>query len=294
MKSTSITSTLNTPTLSVPPVFAAFVKEQPTKANPMKQSRLHCPIVLSLALSGLLLWQAPLQAAGQDDQIEAAAQSSYVFKTFLTDEAIKTEAKDGVVTLSGVVTADSHKYLAENTVSSLPGVTSVVNLITVKEGAPEYSDTWLYLKVKSALAMHRSLSVFSTKVVMKEGVVTLKGEASSQAQKELATEYAKDVDGIKGVNNEMTVATTPEKPVQTIAEMIDDASITAQVRVALLSHRSTSALTTSVSTLAGVVTVGGKAANVAEKDLVTKLVIDINGVVSVVNNMKVEPAVSKQ
>lgn len=252
------------------------------------------PIILSLIICTLTFGSWPLHAADQDDQIEAAAQSSYVFKTFLVDESIRAESKDGVVTLTGAVVADSHKFLAENTVSSLPGVKSVINQITVKEGAPEHSDTWLYLKVKSALAMHRSLSVFSTQVEMKEGVVTLRGKASSQAQKELATEYAKDVEGIKDVNNEMTVATTPEAPPQTILEMIDDASITAQVRVALLSHRSTSALTTKVTTRAGIVTVSGKAANLAEKDLVTKLVTDINGVRSVINFMTVEPVVSKQ
>jgi len=252
------------------------------------------PIILTLIIWAMALGSPSLRATGQDDQIEAAAQSSYVFKTFLVDESIRAKSKDGVVTLTGVVVADSHKFLAENTVSSLPGVKSVINLIMVKEGAPEHSDTWLYLKVKSALAMHRSLSVFSTQVVMKEGVVTLKGEASSQAQKELATEYAKDVEGIKDVNNEMTVAEAPESPPQTIMEMIDDASITAQVRVALLSHRSTSALTTKVTTHAGTVTVSGKAANMAEKDLVTKLVTDINGVKSVINHMTIEPAVSKQ
>jgi osmotically-inducible protein OsmY len=62
--------------------------------------------------------------------------------------------------------------------------------------------------------------------------------------------------------------------------------------MALMSHRSTSAFKTSVATLEGVVTVGGSAKNAAEKDLVTKLVTDINGVKSVVNNMVVEPVVS--
>jgi len=54
------------------------------------------------------------------------------------------------------------------------------------------------------------------------------------------------------------------------------------------SHRSTSAVNTTVTTTDGVVTLGGKAKNAAEKDLVTKLVTDINGVKSVVNNMSVE------
>ena len=74
------------------------------------------------------------------------------------------------------------------------------------------------------------------------------------AQKELTTEYAKDVEGVKEVKNEMTIAKTPAKPDETIGEKIDDASITAQVKSSLLSHRSTSALKTKVETTDGVVT----------------------------------------
>jgi osmotically-inducible protein OsmY len=59
-----------------------------------------------------------------------------------------------------------------------------------------------------------------------------------------------------------------------------------------MSHHSTSALHTSVSTTDGVVTVGGIAANAAEKSLVTKLATDINGVTSVINNMTVAAPVA--
>jgi osmotically-inducible protein OsmY len=53
-------------------------------------------------------------------------------------------------------------------------------------------------------------------------------------------------------------------------------------------------LHTTVSTTDGVVTVGGIAKNDAEKTLVTKLVTDINGVVSVINNMTVTVPVAKE
>jgi hyperosmotically inducible protein len=66
------------------------------------------------------------------------------------------------------------------------------------------------------------------------------------------------------------------------------ASITAQVKLTLLNHGSTSALNTTVATKHGVATVGGKARNAAEKDLVTKLVTDINGVKRVKNRMTIE------
>ena len=55
----------------------------------------------------------------------------------------------------------------------------------------------------------------------------------------------------------------------------------------MLSHHSTSALHTTVSTTDGVVTVSGIAKNDAEKSLVTKLATDINGVNSVINNMTI-------
>ena len=61
--------------------------------------------------------------------------------------------------------------------------------------------------------------------------------------------------------------------------------MTAQVMMALLTHRSTSALKTSVATKDGIVTLGGEAQNLAQKDLVTKLVSDIYGVRGVTNNM---------
>ena len=253
----------------------------------------HLPTGSMLLLMSLLI-HAPLHAAETDAQIEAAAKSTYVFKTFLIDDAIRTESKEGVVTLTGTVHEESHKQLAQETISGLAGVISVNNQIEVKDSPPEHSDTWLYLKVKSTLAYHSSVSGYNTQVELKQGVVTLKGEATSEAQKELTTEYAKDVEGVKEVKNEMTVAVVADKPTvkPDLATLIDDASISAQVRMALMSHRSTSAFKTSVATLEGVVTVGGSAKNAAEKDLVTKLVTDINGVKSVVNNMVVEPVVS--
>jgi hyperosmotically inducible protein len=246
------------------------------------------PLTLAAVVSSLLISSSPVRAADTDDRIESSAAKSYVFKTYLKDDSIKTESKDGVVTLTGTVAEDSHKSMAENTVASLPGVKSVDNQLKVSGEQPaEHSDTWIGMKVKTALLFHRNVSASGTTVYVKDGIVTLQGEASSLAQKELTTEYAKDIDHVKGVKNNMTIAKAPVVPGETLGEKIDDASISAQVKTALLSHHSTSALKTSVSTTDGVVTVGGVAKNDAEKSLVTKLVTDINGVTSVVNNMTI-------
>ena len=249
-----------------------------------------------IAVAGsMFITTAALRANETDDRIESSAAKSHVFKTYLKNDSIKTESKNGLVTLTGTVADASHKSLAESTVENLPGVKSVDNQLVVKGEAPaEHSDTWIAMKVKSALLFHRNVSATATDVYVKDGVVSLRGEASSLAEKELATEYAKDIDNVKEVKNEMTIAKTPAKAGETMSDKIDDASITAQVKASLLSHRSTSAIKTKVSTTEGVVTISGVAKNEAEKSLVTKLATDIVGVVSVMNHMTVTPPMAKE
>jgi osmotically-inducible protein OsmY len=252
------------------------------------------PLVLIVAAGAILVTSTSVRASGTDSRIESSAAKSYVFKTYLKDDSITTESKDGVVTLTGTVADASHKSMAEDTVEGLPGVKSVDNQLLVKGEQPaEHSDTWIGWKVKSALLFHRNVSATGTDVDVKNGIVTLTGEASSLAQKELTTEYAKDIDNVKEVRNEMTIAKTPVKVVNTNGGKIDDASITAEVKSSLMSQRSTSALNTTVSTTDGVVTLGGIAKNDAEKSLVTKLVTDIDGVTSVINNMTIAVPVAK-
>jgi len=228
-------------------------------------------------------------ASKTDDRIESSARKSYVFKTYLKDDEIKIESKKGVVTLTGMVAREYHRSLAQETMAGLPGVKSVDNRLEVKGAPPTAnSDAWVQDKVKATLLFHRSVSASATDVDVRDGIVTLRGDATSQAQKDLTTEYARDVEGVKDVKNEMAVSSATKKAMREAGKDMDDASITAQVKMALLLHRSTSALKTTVATKRGVVTVGGKANNAAEKDLVAKLVKDINGVKSVKNRITVK------
>jgi len=255
--------------------------------------RVTYPLALVVAAAAVLVSSGPLRASDTDDRIETSFKNTYAYKTYLKDEHIKISAKDGAVTLSGDVYNETHKPMAQDTAAALPGVTTVDNRIEIKGDQPAASsDTWISMKVKAALLYRRNVSGTKTEVFVKDGVVTLKGVAANQAQKDLTTEYTKDIDGVKGVENEIIVSKSLETPGETTGEKIDDASITAQVKGSLLSHRSTSVLKTKVTTNDGVVTVSGQARNEAEKALVTKLVTDINGVQSVVNNMTIEATVS--
>ena len=233
----------------------------------------------------LLASGTPLFASEADQRIESSFKESYAFKTFLQDDAVKVASKEGAVTLSGTVNEESERGLAAETAASLPGVKSVDNRLELRAQYPaEKSNEWLAIDIKTALLFHRNVSLANTQVYVEEGIVTLRGEAASEAQKELTSEYA-DIAGVREVKNEMTVAKAPKNAEETIQEKIDDASITAQVKMALLTHRATSVLKTKVETQDGVVTLSGKASNDAEKDLAAKLVSDIHGVNRVVNHM---------
>lgn len=225
-----------------------------------------------------------LFASSTDSKIEDAANTSYNYRTVL-EGRVSVKSNDGVVTLTGTVLDKDDKALAEDTVENLPGVVKVDNEIEVKAPAPEHSDEWIALKVRGELLVKANVSATSTKVAVKDGVVILSGTAVNDAQKDLTEIYAKQVDHVKSVRNEIIVV-APTGP--TVGEVVDDASITSQVKFALLSNGATSAVATKVTTVEAVVNISGVADSDAQKALVTKLAQDTRGVKTVVNDMTVK------
>lgn len=274
---------------------------------------------VGLAVAGLLAGALPLMANDRDDRAEDAFKNSHVYKTQLRSTDVAVNVTNGVAVLSGSVENEDQKHLAEDTMRGLPGVDRVDNHIRVTNEPKEASDDWIALKVRSALLFHRNVSATDTHVVVRDGVVTLTGTASSDAEKALASEYANDIKGVRSVDNQLRVVDPEvaraerraaadtdraadadrikrqgnringnETDPRTAGSRIDDASITAQVKASLAVRKSTSALRTNVTTRDGIVTLTGEAKNGAEKDLVTKLAENVDGVRSVRNDMTVQ------
>jgi hyperosmotically inducible protein len=237
----------------------------------------------------LLMMTGSLFAQEMDRRIESAFKKSYVFNAYLKSDDIQIHSQDGVVTLTGTVSEETHLSLAADTAADLPGVKSVDNRLEVKGEIPtKYSDAWINMKVKTMLMLHSNLDGANTEVTVRDGRVTLKGEVGGQAKKELTTELVRDVEGVKEVDNEMTVAKAPHEEHKTVGEFVDDASIYSQIKLALLFHRGTNVFRTDISVAKGVVTVTGKAKNAAEIELVTKRIEDIHGVKRIYNRMIIE------
>lgn len=266
-------------------------------------------VLLTLLASPLVLFAS----SATDNKIEETVKASYNYRTVLEDH-VKVKANDGIVTLTGTVQDNDERALAVDTVENIPGVTAVKNEIKIKSDYPEKSDGWMALKIRGRLLVKGNVSASTTTVNVQDGVATLTGTAENLAQKELTGIYAAEIDGVKSVRNEIVIddkaaiarrtaaadraaadRRTDNRAVDNrrtddgrdLGDRIDDASITSQVKYALLTHKSTSALKTKVVTADGVVVVTGDAASEAEKALVTKLARDVRGVNKVNNNMVV-------
>ena len=125
-------------------------------------------VALMAGVVALLATSGPLRASEMDDRIESSARNSYIFATYLIGDDIKIQSVDGAVTLTGTVSKESHKSMAQETLASLPGVKSVDNRLEVKGAPPSAnSDAWLSEKVKATLLFHRSVNASKTGVYVK-------------------------------------------------------------------------------------------------------------------------------
>ena len=259
----------------------------------MNMNQPTTPLTTAVAAT-LLFAAAPLAATEADDRLIAAFAQTHTAKSLLKDDAVHVAVKDGVLTLSGTVGDASRRVLAQETAAHLPGVIRVENQLAISgDVAVVHSDAWVAGKVRLALLFHRQVSASRIAVAVRDGVVTLTGTTDNLAQRELTVAYARDVDGVRSVTDAMTVLPMPAAEIRSDDAVRDDASISAQLKVALALHRSTSAVQTVVETRQGVVHLTGIAANAAEKALVGKLAADIPGVSEVQNQMTVRAALAK-
>ena len=190
----------------------------------------------------------------------------------------------------------------KNRAMGLPAVICALFLAAgagAKEGRK--LDAWITTKVKSTLATHRNVSASGTHVETKNGIVILRGQVNTMAEKDLVGSYAREVEGVHGVDNQLVIKDKEARAGKKgrvedemsgagdrALDSMGDAALTGRVKSALAAHRSTSAVHTHVDTDSGAVTLTGTAKSDAERDLAEKVVRDVKGVRSVENRIKVK------
>lgn len=236
---------------------------------------------LALAIAFLPI-TAPA-ASPVDEAIGRAVRESYNFKALLDSEVL-VSVNDGIVLLTGSTHDRDLRSLAADTVSGCAGVLAVNNRIVISTATPEYSDSWVALKLRNDLRMRAGIDAARIQVRVVNQVATLTGGVESSERKALAGKYAEAVRWVRSVRNELVIDAAP-KVGSPRNEPMDDASVSALLTYSLRSERLVTLSRTQVSTKSGVVFITGHAESEAEKTLISACALSIRGVISVRNEM---------
>ena len=127
-------------------------------------------------------------------------------------QKVAVAVQEKVVTLSGQVNSADEKSAAEKIAWGFESVRDVRNNLTVANEASAQrgvgSRDDLAKKVEFELYSSRAFDLARLQIESSEGVVTLNGPVRSVAERELAERIASDVEGVKSVRNNLTIAAT--------------------------------------------------------------------------------------
>jgi len=139
-------------------------------------------------------------------ELQIDVQNAIKWEPLLNAAEIGVTAKDGVVSLTGVVDSYAKKMEAENAARKVIGVKALVEKIEVKFPA-SWTKTNLEIANEVLAALKSNWSVPNDKVAVKveDGWVTLEGELSWNYQKEAAKTAINYLTGVKGVTNNIKI-----------------------------------------------------------------------------------------
>lgn len=161
-------------------------------------------------------------------------------------------------------------------------------------GGNELTDAAITAQVESRFVTDARLNPLDINTTTVNGVVTLSGTVSSQAEKEAAEELARRIQGVKNVVNNLVVVSGPRLQPQkrSIKQVFSDRALATAIRSRLLYHKEFESLAIDVTCRAGVVYLYGTVHSEETLRAIEKVVQETRGVVAVENKLKVVPPVS--
>lgn len=90
-------------------------------------------LLLAFLLLGVSAGAATLQDASEDDRIYDQVIQRLAADRDIKGNAFEVTVKEGIVTVKGTVTRESHRQKAERIIKRVKGVKQVVNELVIKE-----------------------------------------------------------------------------------------------------------------------------------------------------------------
>lgn len=141
-----------------------------------------------------------------NSELQTDVQNAIKWEPLLNAAEIGVTAKDGVVSLTGVVDSYVKKMEAENAAKKVIGVKALVEKIEVKfPSAWTRTNNEIAKEVLSALKSNWTLPNDKLTVIVEDGWVTLEGELPWNYQREAAKNAVNYLSGVKGVTNNIKI-----------------------------------------------------------------------------------------
>jgi hyperosmotically inducible protein len=185
-------------------------------------------------------------------------------------DAAMASALAGILAISLAACSD-----ADKSSNSEPPASSLGNVI---------DDTVLDTRVKAALMANPQVNSYDFKVETRKGEVLLSGFVNSQAELNLAMDLVQAVDGVKSIQNNVTLKDGPA----TVGNKVDDGITTAKVKAALLADASIRSMDIRVVTRVDEVQLSGFVNNQQQMDRAMQVAAGVPGVRQVRNEMRVK------
>jgi len=142
----------------------------------------------------------------KNEDLQTDVQDAIRWEPLLKTADISVTAKDGVITLTGIVDSYAKKLEAEEAAKNVKGVKNVIEKIEIQfEGTGKKGDNEISYEVLNALKWNLQVPNEKVKVKVEAGWVTLEGELTWNYQKEAAKKSVSNLVCVKGVINNITI-----------------------------------------------------------------------------------------
>jgi osmotically-inducible protein OsmY len=142
------------------------------------------------------------EQARDDSEIARAAVGALKFNSLVPADKVQVEVEDGWVNLTGEVDWAYQSAIAEQVVSPLAGVRDLANEITIR---PRVQSSNIAEHIGAALKRRAQREAGHIKIEVEGGVVTLRGQVHSLAEREAAVGAAMSTAGVSRVVDKLAV-----------------------------------------------------------------------------------------